>query len=110
MQKYYDEKNVDSCFNSILELKQQAPTGLDTTTILEKFKPALLELLEAKITVKMIADHFHTHDVKIPKNILAKYISALRPKKKIKRVKSTQKATTQEQSNDLMEKSDEPTK
>lgn len=101
MQKYYEEQNVESCFNSILDLKQHAKTGIGTSEVLEKFKPALLELLEAKIPVKTIVKHFHTHDVKIPQNILSKFIATIRPKKKVKRVK---KATIQINANNVIEK------
>lgn len=104
MQKYYEEQNVESCFNSILDLKQQSKTGIETSEVLEKFKPVLLELLEAKIPVKTIVKHFHTHDVKIPQNILSKFISSIRPKKKVKRIKKTHHATTQTNANNLIEK------
>ncbi|GAB4453179.1 MAG: hypothetical protein Fur0028_08660 [Bacteroidales bacterium] len=77
MQKYYEEQNVESCFNSILDLKQQSKTVMAHNLF---------------ITTKQIAKHFHTHDVKIPQNILSRFISSIRPKKKVKRIKkSTQR-------------------
>lgn len=103
MNKYYDEQNVESCFNSILDLKMQVKTGIDANEVLEKFKPALLDLLEAKVPVKMIVKHFHTHDVKIPQNILTRFISSIRPKKKVKRIKKLPHAITQSTIDDKVE-------
>lgn len=88
--KYYDEQNVETCFTSILTLKTNVKTGLSTIEVLEKFKPVFLELIESNVPVKMIIEHFHTHEVKIPRNTLSKYISSIRPKKET-RIKSKKK-------------------
>lgn len=98
--KYYDEQNVENCFATILQLKDKVKTGLDTTEVLNKFKLVFIELLDAKIPVKMIVAHFHSHEVNIAQNTLAKYIATLRqkkmaklsPKKKAKRKQITKLA------------------
>lgn len=107
--KYYNEQNVENCFATILQLKQKAKTGLDTAEVLDKFKPAFIELLEAKIPVKMIIEHFHSHEIHIAQNILTKYIATLRAqtvaklasKRKNKRKQST-KITNHRTTTDLV--------
>lgn len=87
MIKYYNENDVDACISNLLTLKSQAVIGMDSTAVLEKSKPVLLELIEAKIPVKTIVKHYHDNNVNISAIIIGKYLASIRPKAKTRRKK-----------------------
>lgn len=105
--KYFNEVDVLTCIDTLLELKNQPKDGFNAAEVLDKSKDVILELLEAKIPVKTIVKHFHEHNLNIPANVITKYIASIRPKTKTKRKAVTARKikTSENKSNVEVQKS-----